>query len=173
MKKKGEIYSNKIFINFVAIYMFKTIISIFLLFTYSLGFAHSIIPHCSGVSEAGEHTATHEHHEHGVTENHLDKHNHVTHNEHFDDGFIEFITCLIHEAESHETGCTVEASYTVNVNDVSFQDKSKLIASVVLLSLFQTELNNQLVLFSPLNVEEIYSSPPIKSTPLRGPPLLS
>lgn len=75
----------------------KIIASLFLLFTYLIGFTHNVIPHCHHNADANH---THlEHHEHHTGSHDQGNDRHVSHNDHLDEGVLDFIICLLSETE--------------------------------------------------------------------------
>ncbi|MCO4806301.1 MAG: hypothetical protein KC456_06885 [Flavobacteriales bacterium] len=67
---------------------------------YGIGFAHSAIPHCHHDTALAKlehnHHANVEHHNH---EHDHDDHHHVEHNDHLDEGLLDFVICLLTEVE--------------------------------------------------------------------------
>jgi hypothetical protein len=68
---------------------FKNILAGFLLMVYAISFGHSVIPQHHHNNEFGEH----------VEETHCESeengHEHISHDDHFDEGFWDFLGCLI------------------------------------------------------------------------------
>lgn len=154
----------------------KILISFFLLLTYSLGFAHEIIPHCHIESEIafgndnGE--DSHHHHEHHSheTDDHLD-HEHINHQDHLDDGFYDFVVCLLSESE-HSQSSTHHHYVPSNPNSISFKGLDKIKNAVTLLAVVTSiKCDIQLTEFGKEN-EDFYLPPPILYAPHRGPPSL-
>ena len=73
----------------------KHIGAYFLLFVYSLAFGHQILPH--------HHHEDSSDHNHCVTEK--EAHNHVAHEDHFDEGLLDYLACVL---GSHEHNSTKE-----------------------------------------------------------------
>jgi len=146
----------------------KTVISLFLLLTYSIGFAHNLVPHCSTFSPHESHPPSHQHH--NDLGEHDEDHVHVLHNSHIDEGVFDFVLCLATEAGDEENECIEEHCFTVNTNTVSLKKTAHLATAIVLFSITNepviATINNSLI-----NEESLfYASPPISNTPLRGPP---
>ena len=152
----------------------KPIITVFLLLTYSLGFAHNLFPHCqeliSGEYQASHHH--HEHHQHESGEGTNPEHEHIIHEGHFDAGIYDFIICFLSEMEHPANDCNIENYVPAKANDnLKELTKAKLIA--VLFTLFRfTEQFETLLEYSRADVT-IYLSPLLDNSPHRGPPSLS
>lgn len=93
----------------------KIIISIILLLTYSLGFAHNIIPHQHD-SETGFHNHDHteEHHNHDHSSDSDPEH--ISHGNHFDEGLYDLIVCFLHETDFHKENCNTEFFIAAKTN---------------------------------------------------------
>lgn len=156
----------------------RAIISCFLLFTYSLGFAHNLIPHCQElVSEIGIFSNAKDGH------HHLEHHTHVEiedldeddilHENHLDDSLYDFIVCLLSEMEHPVNECQVEHSIPSTLNDDLSKQLSKTKIIAVLCSVWG--LTNPNESLSEYNSEAAvqYSSPPLCNSPNRGPPSIS
>ena len=154
---------------------YKTIISLLLLLTYSLGFAHNLIPHCHN-SESTEHIVEHDGHHHSHQHNTIEHsnsdHEHIAHKGHLDEGIYDYLVCLIHETETPESECEIEHCFTVNVNDNNLK-LNKLQSTIVLFAIFQPIPKDETTQ-SYAGYDEIrYLSPPIEDSPHRGPPVIS
>ncbi len=84
----------------------KHIAAYFLLLVYSVSFGHQIIPH-----HHHENSENHSHHlegahDHCVTEE--ETHNHVAHEDHFDEGLIDYLGCVL---GSHEHNSATEYEF--------------------------------------------------------------
>lgn len=80
----------------------KNILAGLLLMVYAISFGHSVIPQHHHLNEHGEHVEdTH-------CESETPDHQHISHDDHFDEGILDFLGCLIehlhHElpADHHE-----------------------------------------------------------------------
>ena len=86
--------------------LMKPFIAVFLLLTYSVGFAHNLIPHhhhiTTGIGEAGHH---HEHHQHGMESSFGENHEHIEHQDHFDENLLDLLICMLHDFEHSEGEC--------------------------------------------------------------------
>lgn len=83
----------------------KTIISFLLIIAYSVGFAHELIPHYH--VEDGVNIGANEELHHHVTPNERDL-NDITHDDHLDDNFLDFLVCIISHSE-HSSHDNLEA----------------------------------------------------------------
>ncbi|NNC94977.1 MAG: hypothetical protein HKN92_05395 [Chitinophagales bacterium] len=78
----------------------KSLISLFLVVAYSVGFAHEIVPHCHAENESTcTAVVTHLIHE---NDGHNEDHLHITHSDHLHDGILEFFICKILESDHHD-----------------------------------------------------------------------
>ena len=152
----------------------KALISVFLLFAYSLGFSTVLVPRCEHSEDVKEHVSQHiqhhEHHQHDGKNGH--GHEHVVHEGHFDDGLLELFICIISESEYPDFE---SKSYTISseINNFSV-NKLSLVKSV--LAQFEVsseaEQNNRSAGFNTeLHVSCL--SPIILNSPYRGPPSTS
>lgn len=94
----------------------RVFISLILILTYTVGFAHNLIPHHSDVHEFGNHTEVahnHAHHVHDDINSLEEDHSHVEHGDHFDEGLLDYLICLfegVHHHHSCEAQCTAQIS---------------------------------------------------------------
>jgi hypothetical protein len=152
----------------------KSIISVSVLLTYSLGFAHTLVPHCqeliSGEYQTSHHH--HKHHQHQPGEEKNPNHEHILHENYFDAGVYDLILCILSETEHPSNECNVDHYIPVNGNDnLKELTKAKLLA--VLFTLFQfPEQSDTLSDYIGEDVA-IYQSPPLDNSPSRGPPYFS
>ena len=160
--------------------MSRTVITCFLLFTYSLGFAHNLIPHCetSNVKHqvAAHHESSHHHHEHHEHSSEDEKgidHEHILHNGHLDGDIYDFIVCFLSEMEHPTKDCNLEHFLLANSNDkVNTQlVKAKFVA--VLFTVLCLVAQDEALPKSQSEFATVYLSPPIDDSPHRGPPSLS
>ena len=152
----------------------KAFISIVLLLTYSLGFAHNFIPHSHSIDEEN-HAITHEedghHHHHNHSTKHLTSdHEHISHGSHYDETLYDLLVCFMHDTHNHENDC--EDHYFLAVNSTR-NIITKIQANKLVTALFtiisETQQNEFITDYFP-NLEIAYLSPPKGESPLRGPP---
>ena len=156
----------------------KLIISSFLLFVYSFGFAHYLIPHCEKESSAihvyyEQEVIGHQHHDINSYNEHSDEHEHLQHEGHVDDGILDFLICFLSEVEHQENASSLEVYLSVKTDTKAprlFESKLQLLAVLSVLN------NLDLHSYSKTNYEEIlgvYISPLIHQSPNKGPPYFS
>ena len=154
----------------------RIIISIILLLTYSLGFAHNFIPHQHD-SETETHNHVHddkhEHHHHNKTNGLEVDHEHIPHGNHFDEGLYDLLVCFLHETDFHSDDCDNHYLTPTKANS-RFSDRSLQLFAIVN-TLFSTTLESEesSTDFIELDITSKYRSPSIENSPLRGPPVLS
>lgn len=155
----------------------RIIISLLLLLTYSLGFAHNFIPHQhDSETETHDHAHDdkHEHHHHnGISKLAVD-HEHISHGNHFDEGFYDLLVCFLHDADFHSDDCNNHYFIPTKTNNTSSERSLQLFAIVN--TLFATTLETEEA--SSLNFLDAYLTSNYRSlslvdSPLRGPPVLS
>lgn len=86
----------------------RLVISLLFILTYSLGFAHNFVPHCSDVHLNGHHSETehnHPHHSHEEPNSIDGDHSHVEHGDHFDEDFLDYLVCLFEGNQHHDHSC--------------------------------------------------------------------
>jgi hypothetical protein len=149
----------------------KLIISLLLLLTYSVGFTHNLVPHCCDTPPHENRTTTHHHH--SATDEQIAEHDHVTHNDHFDEGIYDYIICLVNEADNSETKCSVEHCFTINSNVFSLKKMNTLQTAVVLFAVVSIPVEDAPISNFLKKEELAYASPPIENSPHRGPPTFS
>lgn len=149
-------------------------ISIILLLTYSLGFAHNFVPHNHDteitVHEHSHEESGHSHHHHAAKEQAHQEHKHISHGAHFDEGFYDLLICFLHDADHHEDECDNHYYIPAKANNTSTNNllPQQLVATIIALSveIEPTELTYNIEVNSRIN----YRSPSIENSPLRGPP---
>ena len=151
----------------------KLIITILLLLTYSFGFAHNLVPHCNDFTEEShDHSSNHNHHFHSEGEELHDDHIDIAHDDHFDGGLFDFITCLVHESELPEDECSIEHCFIINSNSFSLKDINKIQVAIVLFTVTQPIVQNEPITYSSTDLEINYLPPPLEDSPHRGPPFI-
>lgn len=89
----------------------RVVISLLFILTYSLGFAHNFVPHCSDVHLVDDHSElehNHDHHTHDG-QNSIDvDHSHVEHGDHFDEDFLDYLICLFEGNQHHDHSCDTQ-----------------------------------------------------------------
>ena len=155
----------------------RSVISLFLLLVYSISFAHDLIPHCHFdkmsehiVAEQGESHHHHEHHTHEADEE--TDHEHITHQNHLDDGLLDYVICLLSELEHpSEYAHRHYAPVISNDNFLKGLDKPKFVA--ILFTVFTAPEIDMLPSRYATELAFTYHSPPLLNSPHRGPPSIS
>ncbi|PCI99590.1 MAG: hypothetical protein COB15_03775 [Flavobacteriales bacterium] len=152
----------------------KVFISIILLLTYSLGFAHNFIPHHHDVeTEVHEHSHEndgHNHHHHGSEEKSHEGHQHISHGDHYDEGLYDLIICFLHDANHHNNECDNHYFIPAKSNN-SLSSKSQQLKLVATLLALTIEVEQpELTTYFNVNSTTYYQSHSIENSPLRGPP---
>ncbi len=147
----------------------QSILALFFLAIYSLGFCHGVVPHCESESISSE-THTHEHHEHGDDDS---DDGHIVHADHFDEGIYDYIICLMVEMNHDEDGCNFHHCAKVNLQDISLKQVSDIEFLAVLVSFLDLGLmDSDDVDFSESKVDfALYTI--ANSISHRGPPQFS
>ena len=154
------------------------IISFFLLFVYSISFAHSLSFHEHGFYAEHQHEfisdqETEHHHNHHSHNQHSEtKTAHINHNNHCDEGIFDLIICVLSEANHHHNDCHLEHQPTHEYKRVSNQSNVKLILSFNSFVIQSIDSFSKTELSSPQLSLDIQSKL-IDTSPLRGPPVLS
>ncbi len=148
----------------------KQAISIFLLFIYSIGFAHNVIPH----THIDDFTFKSSH-------NHAENHKHtsistidvVEHKDHLDDSFLDYVLCLFSEM-------THDKSYQTDNYFIAFDKESSTVKDLVLIQLFTSFFAQPTIIqsieitdFINQNTTFKYLTPLLDSFSFRGPPSFS
>lgn len=155
----------------------KLVISLFLLFTYTLGFTHDLIPH-SHLGDDALHSTTEQHYDHHNKNHHDHQHGHhgemnlehIVHADHMDDGLIEYLMCVLGESH-HGTTQNDRCFYTIaNVKDILKIRRAKDSFTTLMFAL-NADLNDNTLsgIINP-EVKVAYHPPPILRAPNRGPP---
>ncbi|MEQ9187733.1 MAG: hypothetical protein RLP15_08355 [Cryomorphaceae bacterium] len=157
----------------------RALISLLLLLTYSLGFAHYLIPHCEAnniehqvAAHEGNPHHHHEHHQHAFDDKHID-HEDIVHNDHLDGGVYDLVVCLLGDMEHPYQDCNLQHYLLSKTNDnVDIRLTNAKLVSILLTVFGFTDSNKALSEFSS-EVATVCLSPPIGDSPHRGPPSLS
>lgn len=147
----------------------QSIVAIFLLAIYSLGFTHGIIPHCENARSENHHH--HEHHEHEQDDSVDD--GHIAHDDHLDHGVYDYIVCLVSDLEQEDNGCNMHHCSKVDLREFSSKqtNDTKLVATTIK-SLNLEFLESESIEF--IEGKETSGLPPILiDSPRRGPPFIS
>lgn len=154
----------------------KSIISLILICSYSLGFAHNLIPHCNSVHGYEEHDEvithhSHSHHFHDDDSSQNRDHNHLVHEDHFDNNYFDYLACLLEEFHHSDNSC--------NIDHYTYTAESKVYIDKVLKSTDLQSSLNYISFIIPESSGKPYanylifgiSNPGIAQYPDRGPPI--
>ncbi len=86
----------------------KTFISFLIIFSYTLGFAHNLVPHCDEQHSAVDNGYHNEYHHHNNDESITSDHSHIAHNDHYDKDVLDLIICAFEESNHHGENCNLE-----------------------------------------------------------------
>ncbi len=157
----------------------RIIISFILLLAYSTGFAHNLIPHCSGNVEHHISSNTedshhhHSHHQHDEDSFDEVEHNHITHKDHYDSNYFDFIVCLFNDVNHAGSDCSQEHCFLVSSESISVEDLIKTNLNILLTTIQVVDSSEEPTKCFEPEVSSKYLSPPRENTPHRGPPLFS
>ncbi len=154
----------------------KIAISLLLLFTYTFGFAHSVIPHLEG-GHTNLHSSnnkitiqSHVHHQHTPDEIKDSNHEHLSHNNHFDTNITDYVLCVLKTMEHKDANCNVQQYIPFKRSDKNLGNLNKTALTALLHIIFTgielpiksiTQYSNNVLLFK---------TPPLLNSPNRGPP---
>lgn len=120
----------------------KNILAGFLLMVYGISFGHSIVPQHHHTGESGEH----------VEEIHCESdtidHQHISHDDHFDEGFWDFLGCLIENlhqelpADHHSCETISIVSQKVKTDRIAVQQIVDLPNEIAISVCFEKNLIN-------------------------------
>lgn len=157
----------------------KAIISFLLLITYSLSFALSLAPRCQEVvcvdlssESVKEKQHNHNHHQHSKTDKAENEHQHFVHADHYDEGFYDFVVCLISEIKHPAHDCNVQnylPSKTYTLSSKSFNKHKSLAVLLAVVLQLKSDITSIVLNHS---IPFTYTSLSRESSPHRGPPSL-
>ena len=156
----------------------KPFISLFLLMTYTVGFAQgltSVCSHNSTVRVRTERTSAHQHAHHVHEGSELENHDHVQHRDHFDENAFDLLMCVLEDAadKQHPSSDNCHCIPTTSNRAAADQlAKMKLLAVLVphFINLQKEELP---VEYSYSTEIGSISDPFSESLSQRGPPVFS
>ena len=153
----------------------KVIIATLFLLTYTIGFAHNLIPHCSAAcgelpvaahQETGHHHHAHHEHDHGEDSGH----DHIEHNGHLDGGLLDYVVCLLSEMEHPATDCQIEVCLPASTANTVPEALSNVTCIALLYSVFELAEQDEPLQAGHSEAVTSYTAPPIAECPHRGPP---
>lgn len=156
----------------------KSVISIFLLFTFAIGFVNGLMPHCH---ESQHKTLVQNNSEFNTEHSHIKLHNHaeigtldegyVLHDNHYDDSFLDYIVCLFTEFEHHkDIAHQIFIPLPQSIDEFSVEDIRFF--AVLFTTYFDFKTNQDLL--PTITTLEVNSHKGfVSSSPHRGPPIFS
>lgn len=154
----------------------KNIISFLLIFAYSIGFAHEMIPHFHLEDGIGNHLEvsieTHHHHHHLGNHKQVNTNdgNNIVHEDHQDDSLYDYLVCLLSAANHTASYSSLDASFpSFEVDHFENQCNKNVIVNS---SFFVNEAEVSCLKVDFFTSDECdYLSPITESDPNRGPPI--
>ena len=144
----------------------KIFISIVLLFSYGLGFAHNLVPHSHEEEDHHERC-----HQPVVVADHHDDHSHISHQGHIDEGFWGFMMCILVDLDHNEANLQFMMLKNLNWSAEPLQ------IALHLTELIKIPEGSSIIpvlsmsYFDPGDAH--YSSPVVDHPVLRGPPFIA
>ena len=149
----------------------KIFISFFLLFVYTAGVAHELIPHHQDeVKEVCEFTAENSHESNHDTE--CGELTCFTHTDHCDDGLVDLLSCLFSDENHPDDDCTNEVYLPSSSHNMDMDTFSKVKLTSVFVTVFQLIPVQNTPTFYGFEIPDWYASPPIQNSSNRGPPVV-
>ena len=149
----------------------KIVISFFLLFVYTAGVAHELIPHhqdeVKDLCEYKAHSSTEMQHDGNCGELTC-----FTHIDHCDDGIIDLLSCLFSDENHPDDDCTNEVYLPSTTLDNGLSEFAKIKLVSVYVAVFNELLLQEIQPEYGLEISFGYSSPPIQNSSNRGPPVV-
>jgi len=143
----------------------------FLILSYTLSFAHSLIPHSEGLIDGQHiHDLSHEHnHSHSKVHSHSTD-DHVIHADHFDENIYDYLICIFSDLEHGESECSIEHEAPTQEVNISFLFVDVFYAVInyhTIDDVLEQEKKERRVI-----QKAFYSPPQQNAYSLRGPPSL-
>jgi len=138
-----------------------------MLLIYAVSFGHQIIPHHHHAINSNHNHTNANTHNHCITEK--DSHSHVAHNDHFDEGVIDYLACVLGNHEDHpKDECVVLNTPNDQKNNAKNPTNLKegLFFSVNQLAAYKTET----ILIFPLYFSNLCLNLVAQKKAKRGPP---
>jgi hypothetical protein len=149
----------------------KVLISSILIFSYSLGFAHNLVSHCQMGHESHE-SSNHKHEYLHQAEAVSHNHEHISHKDHIDTSWWDFMICLLTDIEHDEANLNffqTQKSLTVTLissfDDIDVCEPLGLAEYAIPLDVCEKSFHS---IFS-----QHYESPGVSLLFTRGPPITS
>ena len=142
-----------------------------------MGYAHVLIPHHQEIAVVENTLAStegkHPHHQHNQKLDTSGNHNLISHENHFDEGFLDLLVCLISEVEHPGNDCNLDFYNFANPKFVGHKELTKTRFVAVFIALFVLSEQNLKIAKYTFDNDLIYQSPSLHIAPNRGPPSLS
>ena len=155
------------------------VISFFLLFVYSISFAHSLTFHEHGFYAEHQHefidvSTSEHHHDHHSHSDHLTTETaHFNHNDHCDEGILDLITCVLSDLTHHNhSDCHLDHQPNDDTKRLKSSNQSKIVSNSGTLFSPSIGYSFQLIQVNG-QISPDFLSPLLDDSPLRGPPLFS
>ena len=147
------------------------ILAYFLILSYTLSFAQSLIPHSEGLIDGKHiHDLSHEHHHtHSKVHSHSTG-DHIVHADHLDESFYDYLICIFSDLEHGESECAFEHEAPTQEVNISFLFVDVFYAVInyhTIDTVLEQEKKDGKIL-----QKTFYSPPQQNAHSLRGPPSL-
>jgi len=161
----------KIKFYFYVVKIKNIILAYFLILSYTLSFAHSLVPHSEGLIDGKHmHDLSHKHtHSHSKIHSHSTD-DHIIHADHLDESFYDYLICIFSDLEHGESECAFEHETPSQEVNISFLFVDVFYAVINYHSI-DTILDQVKINGKDLQ-NAIYSPPQQNTHSLRGPPSL-
>ncbi len=154
----------------------RTLIAIVMLFSYTIVFAHNIIPHCphSAGDDAtcGLHAIHSDSHHHEHNHDAGDEDSHIIHADHVDDGIFDFLVCMLSETEHSDNENENHQIVHTENQAVNMEFKLDVQKIAILFVAFDLTPISAEIDRPEGDLEIVIPLPPIEYAPRRGPPVL-
>jgi len=154
----------------------KVFISLFLLMSYIIGYAHELLPHHQEMDAVEQSVINidgkHHHHNHTSPSETKENKRLVSHQNHFDEGVLDLLVCLINEVEHQENDCNLDFYDLAKPEMIIKNDqvKTRFVAIFAVVLNLNIQIGNEGC--PSIGTDIFYHAPPIIQSPNRGPPTL-
>ena len=140
---------------------------------------HNVSPYCLNGDtvysqlnkKANNNHHRHEHHAHNSSQEF--NHEHIKHKNHLDENYFDLFVCVLNDVEIPSDDCDLNCFVLWNQKDSQLNiNNLKLIVSVIISMTTEINIENTIQNISVQN-DDVYSSPALEYSPLRGPPIFS
>ena len=144
----------------------RIVISILFLLTYTIGFAHNLMPH--NVLNGSDSKHCHEH----VNSDVSNTDDYISHGDHFDTNLYDLIICTLSDTEHGDENCNLE-HYIAPSTNLSLKNIATVQLVAIIFTLLNEEINDDTKTAYNTNVQFSFLSPLLEHSPHRGPPATS